>query len=57
MPHSTCFAHRTGHAEVSPAGECEAGSFQSYALSNATSVSKTPATTRFTYALRRKTGT
>src|SRR5688572_19449083 len=32
MPHSTYFAHRMGHAEISPQGEFEAGSFQSFTL-------------------------
>ena len=32
MPHSTYFAERMGHAEISPQGEFEAGSFQSFTL-------------------------
>ena len=32
MPHSTYFAERMGHAEISPQGEFEAGSFQSFVL-------------------------
>ncbi len=32
MPHSTYFAHRMGRAEISPQGEFEAGSFQSFTL-------------------------
>ncbi len=32
MPHSTYFADRMGHAEISPEGEFEAGSFQSFTL-------------------------
>ena len=32
MPHSTYFAERMGHAEISPRGEFEAGSFQSFTL-------------------------
>ncbi|MDP2707846.1 MAG: DUF3604 domain-containing protein, partial [Burkholderiales bacterium] len=32
MPHSTYFAERMGRAEISPAGEFEAGSFQSFTL-------------------------
>ncbi len=32
MPHSTYFAERMGHAEISPTGSFEAGSFQSLTL-------------------------
>lgn len=32
MPHSTYFAHRMGSATISPQGEFEAGSFQSFTL-------------------------
>lgn len=32
MPHSTYFAERMGRAEISPTGEFEAGSFQSFTL-------------------------
>ena len=32
MPHSTYFPERMGHAEISPQGEFEAGSFQSFTL-------------------------
>ncbi|MEO7727651.1 MAG: DUF3604 domain-containing protein, partial [Burkholderiales bacterium] len=32
MPHSTYFPERMGHAEISPRGEFEAGSFQSFTL-------------------------